>query len=509
MSKRKLFFVCFLGAAVVLLLDFLTIFSFDSFPRDIESLIETQGIYIVFEEWYTYIGFFFAACFYLIVLGCMCAVFLLNAWDGRFNLISFLLIWHSSLGIISTLGRIGQMLSASRPNMFSNVADGLSELSFLPLLLCFLYFMDRYRNIFVPFILADCFCSAALLFALVWGKNQAYIYVAQTMSDWVFFICFFVSVVLSFLELKNKNPDFRFYPILLIISIVAVTLFHVIVILIKNGFSMKQLNLFMTELQWSTYMVRKNLLDAVVFISVTTLIAVNYLSRYHRHTLELQSIRLRDEANLEYAKNLQKFEMQVREIKHDIANTLHVAATLCENGEYERLGDYLATVTGQIASVGTGQYCSHILVNYLIVMFEERFRKSKTEFRCRASLPRVLQIADNDIARELNNILQNALDAVQKLPEKDRWVELTVRMDRSVVRIDCRNPYAGEPVVSENGLLQTSKSDRQKHGFGMNIIYEIAEKYGGVAVPLFGDGIFELKVALPDGKADQNCTNKY
>ena len=121
-AKRKLFFVCFLGVSFVLMLDFLTIASFDSFPRNIESLVEAQGIYAVFEEWYSYIGYFFAACFYLILLCSMCAFFLLRAWDGQFELISFLLIWHSSLGIISTLGRIGQMLTVSNPNIFSSVA---------------------------------------------------------------------------------------------------------------------------------------------------------------------------------------------------------------------------------------------------------------------------------------------------------------------------------------------------------------------------------------------------
>ncbi len=502
LAKRRLFFVCFLGVALVLLLDFLTIVSFDSFPSDIESLVETQGIYAVFEEWYSYIGYFFAACFYLILLGCMCAVFLIYAWDGRFELITFLLIWHSSLGIISTLGRIGQMLSASRPNVFSDVAEGLSVLSFLPLLLCLIYYMDRSRNYFVPLVLADCVCSASFLFSLVWGKDQAYIYVARTLSDWVFFLCFAVSIVLALWELKNKNADFKYFFVLLGFSSIVVVLFLIVVILIKNGFSLSQLQVYLMHQQFDTHAVRKSVLDAILVILTALLIVVNTLRHSRDRKMELQSLQMRDEANLEYARSLQKYEMKVRELKHDIANTLNVAATLCENGEYERLGDYLTTVTGQIASIRTGQYCSHILINYLLLMFEERFQKANADFRCHASLPTQLEISDNDLARELNNILQNAFDAIQKLPEQERWVEITVRLDGKVVRIDCRNPYASEPIVAENGLLKTSKSDRNMHGLGMGIIYEIAEKYGGVAVPLFGDGIFELKVALPNGKVD-------
>ena len=502
LSKKNLFFACLLGVMLVLLLDVMTILSFDSFPRDLEVLVETQGIYTVFNEWYSYIGNFFASCFYLILLGCMCAVFLISAWDGKFDLISFLLIWHSSLGIIAMLGRIGQMLSASNPNIFSDVAEGLSELSFLPLFLCLASYMKKARNYFIPFVLADCFCSAAVLFSLVWGQNRAYIYVAQTLSDWVFFLCLSVAVVLAFWEYKSKNVEFKYFFVLLIFSVCVVAIFLMVMVLIKNGFTMLQLRDYFQKLQLGSHDVRKNAFDAILFLLTAMMILFNTLRGYHEHRLELQGLQMRDEANLEYAKNLQKYELKVREIKHDIANTLHVAATLCENGEYDRLGDYLTTVTGQIATVRTGQFCSHILINYLLLMFEERFQKVNAEFRCHALLPTQLEIADNDIARELNNILQNALDAVQKLPETDRWVEIKIRLDGRVVRIDCRNPYASEPVVSDNGLFQTSKSDRRKHGLGMSIIYDIAEKYGGVAVPLFGNGVFELKVAIPNGKVD-------
>lgn len=492
---------CTLGVAVILLLDFLTIISFDSLPQDIESLAATQGLYRVLEEWYSYIGHFFVASFYVILLGCMCVVFLLSAWEGKFKLIPALLIWHSSLGILSTLGKIGQLLSASRPNMFSDVAEGLGELSILPLLLCLVNFMERYKRFFIPFILANCFCSAALLFALVWHKNEAYIYVTQTLSNWFFLLCFLALIFFSILEFRDKNANFSSFLPMLILSVVIVVAFHIVAILVKSGFSVSQLKLYSSQLEWSFEWFRVRFLEAILLLCTSLLIIFNHLRQYHQHMLQLQSLRLRDEANLEYARSLQKYETKVREIKHDISNTLSVAAMLCKNGEYEQLGDYLGTMTSHIASVRTGQYCSHILVNYLLLMFEERFQKISADFRCKAVLPAELDIADNDLASELNNILQNAFDAVQKISEGERWVELTVRFEQSVVRIDCRNPYDGEPIISENGLLRTSKADQRKHGLGLSIIYEIAEKYGGVAVPLFGDGVFELKVAIPNGKA--------
>ena len=156
-------------------------------------------------------------------------------------------------------------------------------------------------------------------------------------------------------------------------------------------------------------------------------------------------------------------------------------------------------MTDYIATVRAEQYCRHILTNYLLLMFEERFEKIGADFRCKAVLPSKLGINDADIASVLNNILQNALDAVSLLPEDQRWVEIMIRMEKNVVRIDCRNPYIKEPRVADNGLFHTTKEDGTRHGLGLQIIYETAEKYGGVAVPLFAEGVFEIRVAIPDG----------
>jgi sensor histidine kinase regulating citrate/malate metabolism len=229
------------------------------------------------------------------------------------------------------------------------------------------------------------------------------------------------------------------------------------------------------------------------------LIIINYLRQYHQHRLQLQTLQFRDEANLEYAQNLQRYEDSVRKIKHDISNTLNVAAMLCKNGEYSQLQDYLENMTDYIATVRTEQYCRHILTNYLLLMFEERFVALGADFRCKATLPAKLEISDADMASELNNILQNALDAISLLPEEKRWVEIILRMEKNVVRIDCRNPYIKEPKAGDNGLFHTTKEDGTKHGLGLQIIYEVAEKYGGVAVPLFAEGVFEIKVAIPVG----------
>ena len=497
--KRRLFVFSVLGIAAILSIEILTILSFDSLPRDLAALADSQEIYVIFEEWYSYIGYFFSMCFFLLLLVCMCVVFLLNAWENKFQLIPVLLIWCASLGVLSCLGKIGLLLSAARPHVFSQVAEGLGQLSVLPLLLCLIYYMHKYDRYYIPFVLVSCFASSALLFSLAWNLDSGLITVFRNVSDVAFILCFVLGVLFSLLEWRSKNVFFRSFCSAFVLAFFAVSVFHVFVILIRNGFSVTRVQEHLAESTLSLNWVRANFLDSIVFFGTAVLIIVNYLRQYHQHTLQLQTLRSRDEANMEYAQNLQRYEDSVRKIKHDISNTLNVAAMLCKNGEYGQLEEYLGNMTDYIATVRAEQYCRHILTNYLLLMFEERFEKIGADFRCKAVLPSKLGINDADIASELNNILQNALDAVSLLPEDQRWVEIMIRMEKNVVRIDCRNPYIKEPRVADNGLFHTTKEDGTRHGLGLQIIYETAEKYGGVAVPLFAEGVFEIRVAIPDG----------
>ena len=500
--KRRLFILSVLGITAILAVEIMTILSFDSLPRDLAALADSQEIYVIFEEWYSYIGYFFSMCFFLLLLACMCVVFLMNAWENKFQLIPVLLIWCSSLGVLSCLGKIGRLLSAARPHVFSQVADGLGQLSVLPLLLCLIYYMRRYDRFYIPFVLANCFASSALLFALAWNMESSTIFWFSTVSDIAFIICFVLGILFSLLEWKSKNVFLRSFGSAFVLSFFTVIVFHAVVVLIRNGFSVARVRDELVTFDLSLNWVRANVLDPIVFFGTSVLIIVNYLRQYHQHTLQLQTLRSRDEANMEYAQNLQRYEDSVRKIKHDISNTLNVAAMLCKNGEYGQLEEYLGNMTDYIATVRADQYCRHILTNYLLLMFEERFEKLGADFRCHAVLPSKLDIKDTDIASELNNILQNALEAVSLLPEDQRWVEIMIRMEKNVMRIDCRNPYIKEPRVADNGLFHTTKEDGTRHGLGLQIIYEIAEKYGGVAVPFFAEGVFEIKVAIPAGEEE-------
>lgn len=51
-------------------------------------------------------------------------------------------------------------------------------------------------------------------------------------------------------------------------------------------------------------------------------------------------------------------------------------------------------------------------------------------------------------------------------------------------------------IQTQNGKVQTTKADKEKHGFGIEIMEHIANTYGGMAVASYDDQFFTVTIQL-------------
>ncbi len=110
-------------------------------------------------------------------------------------------------------------------------------------------------------------------------------------------------------------------------------------------------------------------------------------------------------------------------------------------------------------------------------------------------------MTDLDIYVMFGNALDNAIDAVKKIADEGgRIISLFVKSEMNVVSVHIENTFVDAPKFV-GGVLQTSKSDKRTHGFGVRSIQHIVQKYGGNMKLKAQDGIFSFDlVLLPDRK---------
>lgn len=105
-------------------------------------------------------------------------------------------------------------------------------------------------------------------------------------------------------------------------------------------------------------------------------------------------------------------------------------------------------------------------------------------------------IRDEDIYALFGNIVDNAIEAVLKLPPPQRIIDLHVKPVGEMLSIRESNYFSDALVRGEKGLPQTTKSDRINHGFGLKSIQYICEQYDGSMQIETEDNVFRLQIIL-------------
>ena len=101
-----------------------------------------------------------------------------------------------------------------------------------------------------------------------------------------------------------------------------------------------------------------------------------------------------------------------------------------------------------------------------------------------------------DLYSLFGNALDNSIDAVRKLEDDDRAVEVSVKRRMNMVAIHIENRYSGE-LRFDGELPVTTKNDDKYHGYGMRSIRMIVDKYHGNMSIFASDGTFALDIILP------------
>ena len=130
------------------------------------------------------------------------------------------------------------------------------------------------------------------------------------------------------------------------------------------------------------------------------------------------------------------------------------------------------------------------------------FQNKDITFSCIADGKLLSFMSDKDVYALFGNILDNAYEAVSRIEDKDyRQISLSVKSRAGFVMIDEENFFEGS-LSWDDGLPQTSKEDKAYHGYGVQSIRMLTEKYGGDFQAETEGNIFRLSlmIPLPQGK---------
>ena len=106
-----------------------------------------------------------------------------------------------------------------------------------------------------------------------------------------------------------------------------------------------------------------------------------------------------------------------------------------------------------------------------------------------------MPVSDVDLCGMIGNILENAITACLKIPENERWIQLTVlAKNNAQLFIIATNSFDGKPKQKDGQYLTTN---RYGTGLGLTSIQTTAENYNGTADFSHQDREFYTDIVIP------------
>ena len=176
----------------------------------------------------------------------------------------------------------------------------------------------------------------------------------------------------------------------------------------------------------------------------------------------------------------EQFYTCIRGLKHEMRGHLTNIKGLAQSGEYASLEDYIAkmdeSVSGFELTLQTGNPVTDVIVNDI----RQRSLDLGIRFQAEFHYPDPGAYDAFDVGIILQNLLQNALEACEKVSEGERFIVLTGKRKGRFFLIEVKNSFSGEVVFGQDGLPVTTKQeDAPMHGIGLANVRREAEKYMG------------------------------
>lgn len=185
----------------------------------------------------------------------------------------------------------------------------------------------------------------------------------------------------------------------------------------------------------------------------------------------------------------------IRKKQHEYKNNIGTIQALLLVENVKEAKSLLRELVNQSISVdrtlrNKGNFIE-ILINYK--MEEARAKCIRTEQDTLFCYD--IPLDEYDIGIVINNAMNNAMEACEKLPIGKRYIKCIMNFNMGYLNFYFENSYNGE-VQEKNGMLITAKRNASEHGFGMQNIKEIARKYDGFTSYGVKNGLFWMRCSL-------------
>ena len=335
------------------------------------------------------------------------------------------------------------------------------------------WYMGLFHSIISIIIMSLCESTVILIFP------HQYSYSFQSWEDfsiWIIptalskFFYFLAMLILQTIFSRQIQTVLKFIPSLFLLIPLGISVYFIF-IYIRFGGETQLSSEFSQMLVVGTCL--------LFILNLSIVILYNYISQKSADYTNLQLLLQREQYISEYYKALITETENKNRFIHDIKKHLQSISILNQNGEAEKINDYINTLIKSSELQTSVRFCNHELLNAIFCRYLMQCQNDNVEFRTDIRKDTCTFLDETDMTSLFCNLLDNALEASRYIPNS--FIELSIHQkpETAFTIIALVNSCRESPFSGTDKRLKTSKENKTLHGHGVKIIERVVNRYQG------------------------------
>lgn len=182
-----------------------------------------------------------------------------------------------------------------------------------------------------------------------------------------------------------------------------------------------------------------------------------------------------------------------RQSVHEFERHLQVLTNLIESGERETAGRYLKQLKANRSLRVFSVNSHHPVIDVILNQKYQLAQDHNIHMHIQVNDLSMVSIQTDFLVVVLSNLLDNAIEACLRVPE-NRKIFCRLLVDENFY-LSIRN--TSNPVVIENGTIETSKDNCHEHGYGIPAVRYILDNMSAEYTFEYQNGWFQFVAELP------------
>ena len=243
----------------------------------------------------------------------------------------------------------------------------------------------------------------------------------------------------------------------------------------------------------------------LLLIMIINLLKINEKNKYINSLKEtvrnlkkyINNLRKKENAFfLYYNETKQKNDKLIR-IKHDIKNELQIAYAMMDKDKKVST-KILNELNDKLENIKIINFSKNAILNTILTLKKMEIKNSGINLEIEIDKTVDFNMEEIDICDLFSNILDNSIEATKKYNCENRFIKFCIAKKNDYIIIKCENTYEGVLKKNSYGNYITTKQEEKQHGYGINIIKNIVDKYNGEINFITKNNIFKIVIIFKE-----------